>query len=377
MIDRIIHTSIVERMFGGKAIIILGPRQSGKTTLIKKILGQYKGIGSYFNCDELETRKLFSAENVSSLKSIIGKNKLIMLDEAQKIDNAGLIIKLIVDNIPNTQVIATGSSAFELSDKLNEPLTGRKWEYQLMPFAFEELAAHTSPITEVSSLQKRLLYGSYPEVINNPGSESEVLSELSSSYLYKDVFVLNDIRKPELVEKLLTALALQVSAEVSFNELAQLLSSDPTTIERYILMLERAFIIFRLTNYSTNQRNEIKKSRKIYFYDNGIRNALIADFRPVDLRDDIGKLWENYVVSELRKRNANHRKQCKTHFWRSVSSGEIDYLELMNAQIHAYEIKWNVRKKPSLKSFLNLYPKAIVQTVNPDNYFLLLQDNSR
>jgi len=376
MIDRIIHSSIVERMFKGKAIIILGPRQSGKTTLIKKILEQHKAIGSYFNCDELETRKLFSAENVASLKSVLGKQKLILLDEAQKIDNAGLIIKLIVDNIPNIQVIATGSSAFELSDRVNEPLTGRKWEYQLLPFAFEELCLHNSAITEISSMQKRLLFGSYPEVINNPGSEPEVLSELSSSYLYKDVFVLNDIRKPELVEKLLTALALQVSSEVSFNELAQLLSSDPTTIERYILMLERAFIIFRLTNYSTNQRNELKKSRKIYFYDNGIRNALIADFRPVELRDDIGKLWENYVVSEFRKRNANHRKQCKTHFWRSISSGEIDYLELMNAQINAYEIKWNVRKKPSVKSFLNLYPKAIVETVNPDNYYLLLRDNS-
>jgi len=364
-------------MFTGKAIVILGPRQSGKTTLLKRILSESKCASRFFNCDELETRKLFSAENIATLQSIIGESKLLLLDEAQKINNAGLTLKLIVDNFPSIQVIATGSSAFELSDKLNEPLTGRKWEYQLLPFSFEELAKHNSVLQEITKLQNRLLYGSYPEVVNNPGKEPEILSELCSSYLYKDVFALNDIRKPELVEKLLTALAMQVSGEVSFNELAQLLNSDPTTIERYILMLERAFIIFRLSNYSTNQRNEIKKSRKIYFCDNGIRNALIADFRPIELRDDIGKLWENYVISEFRKRNSNLKRLCKTHFWRSVSSGEVDYLELQNAQINAYEIKWNLHKKPKTKAFLRLYPNAAVKIVNPENFFLeLSRDNS-
>jgi uncharacterized protein len=375
MIERTISKSIQERLFGEKAIVILGPRQSGKTTLMMKILEQFPDIGRYFDCDELETRRLFSAENVSTLKSIIGNHSLILLDEAQKIANAGLTIKLIVDNLPEVQVIASGSSAFELSDKLSEPLTGRKWEYQLLPFSFQELSHHTSVLQEISALKLRLLFGSYPEVVNHPRAESEILGEICSSYLYKDVFQLHDIRKPELVENLLIALAHQVSAEVSFNELSQLLSSDPATIERYILLLERAFIIFRLTSYSTNQRNEIKRSRKIYFYDNGIRNALLADFRPIELRDDIGKLWENYIVSEFRKRNNNHRIQTRSHFWRSISSGEIDYLELKNAQFNAFEIKWSSRKKPRVKSFLNLYPEANVHIVNPDNYFQLLDKN--
>ena len=231
---------------------------------------------------------------------------------------------------------------FELSDKLNEPLTGRKWEYRLFPFSFEELAKHAGVAVEISSLKLRLIYGSYPEVATNPGMEIETLVNLGSSYLYKDIFALYDIRKPELVEKLLQALAILVH-----NELAQLLDSDPVTIARYIDILEKAFIIFRLPIYSTNLRNEIKRSRKIYFLDNGIRNTLISDFRDLELRDDKGKLWENYVVSELTKLRGNHQLLGKAYFWRSKTAAEIDYLELQNALLRAYEIKWNPKKRRS------------------------------
>ncbi|MCK9585210.1 MAG: ATP-binding protein [Candidatus Cloacimonetes bacterium] len=372
MIKRTIEHSIRQRLFGGKAIVVIGPRQSGKTTLLKKIYREYQDQADFYNCDETEISRLFSNQNAAVLKSVIGSSKLIFLDEAQRVDNIGLTIKIIVDTFPEVQVLASGSSAFELSDKLSEPLTGRKWEYQLYPLSFEELATHTNLPTEIANLKLRLLYGSYPEVVTKPGQEIENLSNLGSDYLYKDIFTLHDIRKPELIEKLLQALALKISSEVSYNELAQLLSSDPETIARYIRILERAGIIFRLPNFSSNQRNEIKRSRKIYFWDNGIRNSLLSDFRPIDLRDDIGKLWVNYVVSELAKYRDNHKSLAKAHFWRSRTAAEIDYLEIENAQITAYEIKWNPKKKQVSRAFTNAYPEAELDFINPENYFLYL-----
>jgi len=369
MIPRTITSSILQRLNKGKAIIILGPRQSGKTTLLKEFQRLYPNDAIYYNCDDAETRALFSSGSISMLRQLFGNMKMLLIDEAQKIENAGLAIKIIVDNLPGVQVIATGSSAFELSDKLNEPLTGRKWEYQLLPLSFEELATHSTPFDEIRLLKLRLMYGTYPDVVNNPGLEQDVLAELCTSYLYKDVFTMNDIRKPELIEKLLNALALQLGSEVSFNELAQLLQTDPATIERYILMLERAFIVFRITNFSTNQRNEIKKSRKIYFYDNGVRNSLLSDFKPVELRTDIGALWENYVVSEFTKKHAYYRVNSRQHFWRSSSSGEVDYIEIQNAQINAFEIKWNPTRKLRLSnSFLQAYEVQEVELLTPKTY---------
>ena len=368
MIDRKILPSILENLSRGKVIQILGPRQSGKTTLLRMIQNQIGQKAEYFNCDERDNITLFSNHNTAALRSAVGSDKTVLLDEAQRIENVGISLKIMHDTMPDIRIIATGSSAFELSDKLNEPLTGRKIEYHLFPFAFEELAVNSSPFEEYKRRYQRLIYGAYPEVVNNPGMETEILTTLCTSYLYKDVFTLFHIRKPELVEKLLQAIALQLTGEVSFNELAQLLHSDPSTIERYITMMERAFIIFRIKNYSNNQCNEIKKSRKIYFYDNGIRNALIADFRPLELRDDIGKLWENYIVSEFVKRKNNHRLYHHEYFWRSTTGSEIDYLELMNNQLTAYEIKWNSQKKGNFRGFLNNYPQALVQTINPDNF---------
>ncbi|GAB1467595.1 ATP-binding protein [Candidatus Cloacimonadota bacterium] len=372
MIERTIEHSIRQRLFQDKAVVIIGPRQSGKTTLLKKIYRDYQDQADFYNCDETEVSRIFSNQNASVLRSVIGARKLIILDEAQRVENIGLTIKIIVDTFPGIQVLVGGSSAFELSDKLNEPLTGRKWEYHLYPLAFEELAMHTNLPTEIANMKLRLLYGSYPEVVTKPGQEIENLSNLGADYLYKDIFTLHDIRKPELIEKLLQALALQVSCEVSYSELAQLLSSDPDTIARYILILERAFIIFRLPNFSTNQRNEIKRSRKIYFWDNGIRNSLLSDFRAIDLRDDIGKLWENYVVSELAKLRNNHKLLGKAHFWRSKTAAKIDYLEILNGQITASEIKWNPKKKPVTRAFQNAYPEAKLDLINPENYFLKL-----
>ncbi len=374
MIKRIIEDKIKSKLFSGKLVLIFGPRQSGKTTLLRQILASYPEHGAYYNCDEREVRDLFSSQNSSVLRSVIGTKKLILIDEAQRIDNAGLNLKIIVDNIPDVQVIASGSSSFELSDKLNEPLTGRKWEYNLYPLAFQELAGNTEPMEEIKHLKLRLVYGAYPEVVTNPGNEQEILANLSSSYLYKDVFALHDLRRPELVEKLLRALAFQVSSEVSYHELAQLVDSDRSTVERYIGILERAFVLFRLPNFSSNLRNEIKRSRKIYFWDNGIRNALISDYRPVELRDDIGKLWENYIVSELFKKRDYLKLLAQPFFWRSKSSGDVDYLEVLNSVITAYELKWNPKKVARARAFQNAYPQAELKLINPGNYFQYLQE---
>jgi predicted AAA+ superfamily ATPase len=372
MIKRKIFDSILSWLERGKVVLILGPRQSGKTTLLQMVREGYAGASMYFNCDETEPRAMLSRQNSALLRTVLGRDKLVLIDEAQRLENAGLTLKIIHDTMPDIRVIATGSSAFELTDKLNEPLTGRKMEYHLLPLAFEEFAAYSDVMSEIKQLHNRLLYGCYPEVATNPGVEVPSLQNLCGSYLYKDVFNIFDIRRPELVEKLARALALQLASEVSFNELAQLLDTDPGTIERYVGILERAFIVYRLPNYTSNQRNEIKRSRKIYFIDNGIRNAVLSDFRPINLRDDVGKLWENYIVSEYIKRKANHLLFHSSYFWRNRNGAEIDYLELSNNRLKAHEIKWNPRKKGSFQAFLNQYPDAETLTITPENYYQIL-----
>ncbi|MDD3523227.1 MAG: ATP-binding protein [Candidatus Cloacimonadaceae bacterium] len=369
MIKRKIFDPIQQWLERGKIVLVLGPRQSGKTTLLKMIRESHVGNSLVFNCDETESRTLLSKQNSALLRTVLGYDKLVLVDEAQRLENAGLTLKLIHDTMPDIKLIATGSSAFELTDKLNEPLTGRKIEFSLLPFAFEELVEHTDLLSEIKQLQNRLLFGSYPEIALNPGLEVPTLQNLCGSYLYKDVFSIYDIRRPELVEKLVQALAIQLACEVSFHELAQLLDTDSATIERYIGILERAFIVFRLPNFNRNQRNEIKRSRKIYFIDNGIRNAVLSDFRPLELRDDIGKLWENYVVSEFLKSKANHSLYHRAYFWRNRNGAEVDYLELADNYLKAFEIKWNPRKAGNFRAFLSAYPDAETQTISPENYF--------
>ncbi len=292
-----------------------------------------------------------------------------MIDEAQRVKNIGLTMKLMVDNIKGIQLVATGSSAFDLANEINEPLTGRKWEYYLLPFSTQELIANSGTIEERRLLGHRLVFGMYPDVVNNPGQEREILHNLTGSYLYKDIFSFQDIRKPELIERLLEALALQVASEVSYNELGQLLQVDPSTVQRYIDLLEKAFVIFRLRSFSRNVRNELKKSRKIYFYDNGIRNALISSFNPPETRGDIGALWENFMVSERTKLLYNKQHYAGQFFWRTKQQQEIDYIEEAEGTLAAYEFKWNPKKKSRFsKTFLNAYPNHTTGIITPDNY---------
>jgi len=366
-IKRWLSDDIRDHMYRGKAIIILGPRQCGKTTLLHAISSGLENK-LYLNCDDANDRQALETRSLAALRSLVGTHKSVLIDEAQRVSDIGLSLKIMVDNIPGIQIIATGSSSFELSNRINEPLTGRKFEYHLHPFSHQELAAHFGEWEEQKNLQRRLIFGSYPDVVKNPGEEQGLLNLLVGSYLFKDVFMFQDLRRPELLENILRALALQVGSEVSYTELAQLTRTDHSTVQRYIHLLEQAFIIFRLYNFSSNQRNEIRNARKIYFWDNGVRNSLIDDFRPPELREDIGKLWKNYLVSERMKYLGNNKLYRSSYFWRNVNQSEIDYLEFYNGRIEAYEIKWSPKRKVAASAFLSAYPEAAVSRVDRENY---------
>ncbi|MEA1887137.1 MAG: ATP-binding protein, partial [Bacteroidota bacterium] len=304
------------------------------------------------------------------LRNIIGLNKLIVIDEAQRVKDIGLTLKLIIDNFQGIQLIVTGSSALELSNNINEPLTGRKFEFYLYPFSSCELREVNGQFEETKNLSTRLVYGMYPDVINNPGNERLILNNLASSYLYRDALTYQEIRKPELLDNLLGALALQISSQVSYNELAQLLGTDPDTISRYIRLLEKAYIIFRLNSFSRNLRNELKRSRKIYFYDNGIRNAIIGNFNNPDNRDDTGALWENFLISERIKYYQYNNLFAQRYFWRTAQQQEIDYVEEIDGQLNIYEFKWRSHRKNKFSiTFTNNYKVSSSEHITNENYW--------
>jgi hypothetical protein len=373
MISRIIQEQITQRMGKGKAILLVGPRQVGKSTILKTIHKEQNQDTLLLNCDEPDIRQAMENVTTDQLKSLIGKNKLILIDEAQKVENIGLTIKLIVDNINDVQVIATGSSAFELRNRTNEPLTGRKFEFNLFPFSIAEMVNYHGKMTENRMLERRLIYGLYPEIVNELGNEQENLLELINSYLYKDILAFQNIRKPGVLDKLLTGLALQMGQEVSYNELGQLTGIDKATVEKYIELLEKCFVVFRLSSFNRNLRNELKKSRKIYFYDNGVRNAILNNFSPIALRQDTGALWENFMVSERIKQNSYNRDYRKSYFWRTQTQQEIDLLEEKDGILYAFEFKWNDKKQSRVpKSFAEAYPEHRFEVITPANYLDLL-----
>jgi predicted AAA+ superfamily ATPase len=311
---------------------------------------------------------------VEHLRVTIGKHKVLVVDEAQRIPDVGISLKLIIDNFPHVRVVATGSSSLDLSNKTTEPLTGRKRQFTLYPLSFSEMALHHGMISENNLLSHRLIYGCYPDIINSPGEERRLLQELSDSYLYKDILTLDKNKKSESLTRLLRALAFQIGSQVSYTELGQLCGLDNKTVEKYIAILEQTFVLFRLGSYSRNLRNELKTSRKVYFADNGIRNALIADFRPVELRDDVGKLWENFLVSERFKRNEYAENYANPWFWRTHAQQEIDYIEERDGRLSAYEFKWNPSAKTKHpKAFLESYPNSSFMVIHKENYQDFLQ----
>jgi uncharacterized protein len=378
MIQRTLFEAITKRLFSGKSILILGARQVGKTTMIRGIAKTHHEQTLWLNGDNPEDRELLNHLNSTRAAELFPPQHLVIIDEAQRLENAGLTLKIIHDNCPGIQLVATGSSAFELTDKIKESMTGRKWTFTLYPISFQELVNHTNQLDVIRLLETRLLFGSYPEVINHSGKEKEILNELISDYLYKDIFRIKEIRKPDLVEKLIKALAFQVGNQVSNRELATWLQADKETVERYLFMLEEAYIIFRLPSYSRNLRNELKRSKKIYFVDNGIRNAVINQFNPVSLRNDTGALWENLMIAERRKFNEYDRRFCNTYFWRTTRQQEIDYLEESDGVLSAYEMKWqSVKKWVPPGAFTEAYPESLFHVVSRDNFFhFLIPGNS-
>ena len=368
MITRQIENNIQSLLGGNKAIIIMGARQVGKSTLLKQMLGNRQDV-LWMNGDEPDIQNLFKDMTSTRIKAIIGSNKLLVVDEAQRIPDIGLRLKLITDQVPGVQVIATSSSSFELANKVNESLTGRKREFQLYPLSFGEMVAHTTFLDESRMIPHRMVYGYYPEVVTNPGDERETLKELTDSYLYKDILNLESIKKPDKLTRLIKALALQIGSQVSYNEVGNLIGLDSKTVEKYIDILEKSFIIFRLGSYSRNLRNELKSSKKIYFWDLGIRNAVIGNLSQVENRTDVGELWENFVIAERLKKNAYSRNFAQSYFWRTRQQHEIDYIEEENGHLCSLEFKWNERKAnvKCPESFNRAYPDATFKVITPKN----------
>lgn len=373
IIKRELEESIRQRLFKGKAIIIYGPRQSGKTTLVEQLTRDYSGTTLFLSGDDSDVRDLLSKAASTRLQAFFGPKRLVVIDEAQRIPGIGLTMKLITDQLKDIQLIATGSSAFELADKTSEPLTGRKYEFHLYPLSFGEMAAESNLLEERRLLKHRMVFGMYPEIVTHPGEEQELLRLLAGSYLYKDLLMLEDIKKPALLEKIIRALALQLGSEVSYSEIGQMVGADNKTVEKYIDLLEKAYVVFVLPAFSGNERNEIRKGRKIYFYDNGIRNAVVNNFSQVESRADTGALWENYLITERLKYLSNHSKFSRRYFWRTRTQQEIDYLEEADGRLRAWEFKWNTSNKLRIpKSFSAAYPDARMSLITPDNYDELL-----
>lgn len=350
----------------GKAILLIGPRQVGKTTLFTTVLNQKEYL--FLNGDDPSVRKLLSNPNVEQLKNIIGNFKIVFIDEAQRIDTIGLTLKLITDQLQSVQVLVSGSSAFELNNQTQEPLTGRKWEYQMYPISWSEFESDVGYLKAEQQLELRIIYGMYPDVITHFGDEKEILKQLTDSYLYKDILSYGGIRKPDILEKLLRALAFQVGSEVSYTEVSQLLGIDKKTVAAYIDLLCQAYVLFKLPSFSKNLRNEIKTNQKIYFYDTGVRNMIIGDLRPMDMRQDKGNLWENFLIAERLKHNAYTGSLAKGYFWRTVQQQEVDYVEEEMGNIKGFEIKWNPKSKAKIpKTFTKTYT-CEVDIIDKENF---------
>ncbi len=372
-INREINAFFAKRMFGGKVIVVYGPRQSGKTTSIEHYLNTSGLAGETvtFNGDETNDRQLLADASAERLKTLIGNKKVVFIDEAQKIPEIGWVLKRFQDRVKDVQAIASGSSSEALAEQTEEPLTGRKFEYTLLPPSFAELSAMSSPVDEMRELERRLVYGSYPDIITHPGDEVARIREIGKGYLYKDILQHEEIKRPELLDKLLRALAFQIGQEVSFNEIGQLVGCDAKTASKYVNILEKAFIVFRLGSYSRNLRNELKKSRKVYFYDIGIRNYVLGDWRPLAQRGtaETGHLWENYFIAERRKRILADNPDIRMFFWRTTQRQEVDFVEETADGLKAYELKWNPTKAQGAicATFRNAYPTAMCVGVSPAN----------
>ena len=369
MIARLIESKIRKALDRKKIVTVLGPRQAGKSTLAGVVAKAEADRILELNGDDSDVRTMFEDTDETRIRTLIGNHDFLLVDEAQKIINVGNMLKIIADRIPDMKVIATGSSSFKLAKAVNESLTGRKLEFRLYPLSFKEMVGHTNLLEERRLIAHRMIYGYYPEVVSSPGNEKEILKELIDSYLYKDVLEEYSIGRPDRLVKLLQALAFQIGSTVSSNELAGLVGIDAKTVDRYINILERNFIIFTLPSYASNQRNELKFSRKLYFWDLGIRNAVIGNMAPLELRppEEAGHLWENFLVSERIKRNDYAgRTFVKHYFWRTQQKKEVDLIEIEDGRMSAFEFKWKPGKAVAApRQFTTQYNNAEFHCITP------------
>ncbi len=369
MIKRTLSELLVRDFDRRKVMVILGPRQVGKTTLLEQIPINGNKI-LHLDCDNYDDQLLLEKKNKTELANLVAGYDAVFIDEAQRVKNIGLSLKILADLKLAIPIIVTGSSSLELANEINEPATGRLLEHILYPFSLVELAEENGKREEHRLLQQRMIFGLYPEVVTNPQYAQNTLTSITNSYLYKDLLEYKGIKKPEILRKLVVALALQVGSEVSYNELSNTIGVDKETVESYISLLEKCFVVFQLNSFSRNLRNEIKKGKKIYFYDNGVRNALISNFAPMELRNDAGPLWENLMISERRKRNEYLQSYAQMYFWRTQQQKEIDFLEWKDGRLMAYEFKWKGKKIASVpKAFSEAYPDATFMTITPENYW--------
>lgn len=354
----------------GKVLVVYGARRVGKTTLLKKVKEKYKKNILFVNGDDLIVRQHLESQSIQKLKDFIGQNKLLIIDEAQYVRQVGLNLKLIVDHNPDVKVIASGSSSFDLAKDVGEPLTGRKYVLTLFPLSQLEISQTENRIETDANLEKRLIYGSYPEVVlmQDDNLRQEYLKELLTSYLFKDILALNGLRRADKILELLQLIAFQIGKQVSLNELGTQLGLSKNTVERYLDLLEKVFIIFKRKGFGSNIRKEIAKSSRFYFYDNGVRNAIIHNFNPLNLRNDKGELWENYITVERLKRQTYLRKGTEFYFWRTYAGQEVDLVEHRHGAIYGYEIKFNKAKVNAPTKWKASYPDAHYQVIHRENY---------
>lgn len=366
MIPRTIQSKIENKLFQGRIIVIYGTRRVGKTTLGKAILENHSET-LYLNCDEPDIREALTRKTSTELLRFVGKKKVVLIDEAQRVPDIGITLKLLVDTAPDMQIIATGSSSFDLANRISESLTGRKYEFFLFPFSLEEIEASSSALETKRMIDDLLIHGSYPMIHIDTRERVARLKELIGGYLFHDILTYETLRRPELLERILKALALQIGSEVSYTEIANLVGTDKNTVSRYIELLEKTFVIFRLPSFARNVRNELKKAQKIYFVDLGIRNAILGNFTPIDARTDMGAIFENFCVLERRKYLFDHELNASMHFWRTQTQQEIDYVEERDGTLHAFEFKYRNAKAKAPKIFLETYRDSGFRSITREN----------
>lgn len=375
-IQRLLLDTIEHKLEKGKVLILYGPRRVGKTTLLKEILSRQKDRYLLLSGDELPTRESLTSQDKQKLGELLGDNAFLAIDEAQRIDNIGLNLKILVDNFPDRVFIASGSASFDLANKVNEPLTGRKNTTLLYPISFSELKSVYGLFETKKQLERWVIFGTYPEVVTAEGVQKrkQYLDELVGSYLYKDILEMEGLRHPEKLVDLLRLLAFQIGSEVSLTELASNLAINRETVERYLDLLEKSFVIFKVSGFSRNLRKEVAKNNRYYFYDNGVRNSLIQNFNGLHLRNDVGQLWENFLFIERIKANHYNNRAANIYFWRTYDQKEIDLIEERGGKLFGFEFKWQGEiKKSNEHEFLEAYKNAEVQTINKNNFEKFLE----